>query len=180
MKKISIIIITVLFGVFSIAKAQENIQKDSIEKITNKIKTFLPEGWIVKIVKENQNEILIQSLTPIDLSTSMTANDPPEVKDLCEIYILIVKRVSPDSIKILRENNEKLKNNLPPQISKDNLKKWYQENEKTLKTLDSEPTHYDDNYSYRIKCERLPKEKKDLEDYEKIMGNINILFKKYE
>jgi hypothetical protein len=180
MKKVFIISMIAFLSFIPEIKAQDKISEKVIEELTKQIKAILPQGWIVKTLKNNQNEILIQSPDPIELTSPMTANDPLEVKELCEIYILVVDKVLPDSIKSLRSKNEKLKQSLPPQESKDNLKKWYKENEKTLKILDSEPTHYDDKYSYRIKCEKLPKDKKDLEEYEKIMENINNLYRKYE
>jgi hypothetical protein len=180
MKNVFIISIIVFLSFIPKIKAQDIISEKVIVELTKQIKEILPQGWIVQTLKNYQNEILIQSPDPIELTSPMTTNDPPEVKELCEIYILVVDRVLPDSIKSLRAKNEKLNQNLPPQESKDNLKKWYKENEKTLKILDSEPTHYDDKYSYRIKCKKLPKDKMEIEDYEKIMENLNKLFKKYE
>jgi hypothetical protein len=180
MKKVFIISIIAFLSLIPKIKAQDKISENVIEKLKKQINGILPEGWIVKTLKDNPNEIVIQTSDPIELTSPMTANDPLEVKEPCEIYILVVDKVSPDSINLVRALNEKLKQNLPPQESKDNLKKWYKENEKTLKTLDSEPTHYGDKFSYRIKCRKLPKDKKDIEDYEKIMENINSLFRKYE
>ena len=110
----------------------------------------------------------------------MDSNDPPDLKGQCEIYVLITPRISPDSIKTVRKRNKELRNHLPPQNSKDNLKNWYNQNEQTLKILDSEPTHYDNKYSYRIKCRRLPKNKKDITEYNKIVSYINRIFKKYQ
>ncbi|MGD0712467.1 MAG: hypothetical protein ABR968_14925 [Bacteroidales bacterium] len=93
---------------------------------------------------------------------------------------MLVPGISPDSINIIRKRNKELRNNLPPQDSKDNLKNWYSKNGKTLKILDSEPTNYDNTYSYRIKCRRLPKNETDIIKYNKIMAYLNRLYKKYK
>jgi hypothetical protein len=146
----------------------------------------LPGGWSAKPSAflfqtdiDGSNEFVIQSAI-IELNPDMTSNDPLNLKDHCEIYILMVPRISPDSISSVRMRNIKLHNNLPPQVSKDSLQKWYNQNEKTLKILDSEPTNYDDFYSYRIKCRRSPKNEIDIVKYNKIIAYLDRKFKKYK
>ena len=160
------------------AIAQDNIKKVDLDKTKKLISDSLPRDWIINSDINNKNEFVIQSPI-IELNGAMDSNDPLTIKEHCEINILIVPRVSPDSIYILRKRNRELKDNLPPQNSKDNLQKWYEENEKTLIILDSEPTNYDNKYSYRIKCRRLPIKNKDMDDYNKVTKYLNQLFKQY-
>ena len=159
--------------------AQNNkIKKDDLSKAVRQISDSLPKGWSIITDTLFPDEIIIQS-SVIDLNSDMTSNDPPLLRGKCEIYLKIVKRISPDSINGVRKKNKELLAKLPPQTSKDNLKNWYDQNERTLKILDAEPTNYDNNYSYRIKCSRLPKDETDLKNYNKIMAYLNSLYKKY-
>lgn len=161
------------------ARAQDNLQNNQdIDKIVKQINDSLPIGWLTKTDSTSPDEIIIQSVI-IDLSGSMLSNDPLVLKGHCEIFILLLPRISPDSIMAVRKRNKELKENLPPQNSKDNLKDWYTQNAGTLKIIDSEPTHYDNKHSYRIKCIRLPKNENDLAEYNKIMSIINSMFTKY-
>jgi hypothetical protein len=154
------------------------IKTDNFNKIVKQISDSLPNGWSAKTDVIYPEEIIIQSPV-IDLVPDMTSNDPLNLNEKCEIYIMVVPRISPDSISIIRKKNKELQAKLPPQNSKDNLKNWYKQNEKTLKILDSEPTNYDDNYSYRIKCRRLPKNETDKKIYNRIMTYLNKLYKVY-
>jgi hypothetical protein len=175
-KKIScLIIFSVIIGT---AFTQNMVKSTDIDNTVKLIADSIPSGWIIKTDLKCKDEFLIQSPV-IQLTGSADSNDPMILEEHCEIYILVLPRVMPDSINMLRKRNEELKQNLPPQNSKDNLKKWYEENEKTLKILDSEPTHYDNKYSYRIKCRRLPVNKKDLDDYNSITKYLNKLFIQY-
>lgn len=159
-------------------RTEEIQQKDDFNKIVKQIDNSLPNGWAIRMDTIQDNKFIIHS-SVIDLKANPLSNDPSYLKGQCEIYILIVPRISPDSINTIRERIGELREHLPPQNSKDNLKNWYKENEKTLKIIDSEPIHYDDNYSYRIECSRLPKNEKDKNEYNKIMDYINQIFKQY-
>lgn len=180
MKNIIIAIVIVLSAFISAVMAQNNqICRDDYKRIEKQINDSLPDKWLIK-TDTSKNEIIIQS-TVIDLMGAFGSNDPlVELKGHCDIYILITSRISPDSINVIRKRNKELKNSLPPQYSKDSLRNWYNQNAQTLKILDSEPTHYDNNYSYRIKCSRLPKNKNDITEYEDIMAYINRILKKYQ
>ncbi|HBX50366.1 MAG: hypothetical protein A2275_12480 [Bacteroidetes bacterium RIFOXYA12_FULL_35_11] len=154
------------------------INNYDFQKILKQIQDSLPDSWTALTDLANVNEIVIQSTT-IDLKPDLTTSDPQELKGKCEIFILRVPRISPDSIEIKRKLNKKLRDNLPPQISKDNLKIWYIQNEKSLKLLDEEPTNYDNNYSYRIKCRRFPKNDEDRKTYNRILSFLNRHFISY-
>jgi hypothetical protein len=169
-----------LIFVFAIQSTAQDNQKTNqdIDKILTQINDSLPTGWHAKTDTASSDEISIQSGI-IELTGSMFSNDPPVLNGHCEITIQIVTRISPDSITAVRKRNKELRDNLPPQDSKDNLKNWNEQNAETLKILDAEPTHYNNKYSYRITCNRLPKNEKDLADYNKIMGFINRKFSKY-
>ncbi len=172
-------LLAIILALSSTAIAQNfSVTKDYLNKTIKQINDSLPSGWTDKIYTARTDEIVIQSLV-IDLYPDMTSNDRPVVEGQCEIYIMIVPRVSPDSINIIRKRNEELRKNLPPQYSQNNLQNWYNQNEKTLKILDSEPTNYDNIYSYRIKCSRSPKRETDIIKYNKIMAYLNRLYKKY-
>jgi hypothetical protein len=186
MNKVISIVVFILAMSTGLIAQNSKINKDDFNKTLQQIGDSLPDGWTAKpgallyqTDLAGSNEIIIQSAI-IDLNPDMTSNDSPNLKGLCEIYIIVVPRISPDSINIIRKRNKELQNNLPPQVSKDSLQKWYNQNEKTLKILDSEPTHYDDNSSYRIKCRRLPKNEIDIVKFKKIMAYLDRKFKKYQ
>lgn len=175
-----IIKIIILLLAFTFQSTAQNNQpsKQDIDNIIKQINDSLPSGWLAKIDTTFPDEIIIQSGI-IDLSGSMLSNDSPVLKGHCEIFVLVLPRISPDSITAVRKRNKELKENLPSQNSKDNLKSWYEQNAGTLKTLDSEPTHYDTKHSYSIKCNRLPKNENNLEEYNKIISFINRMSTKY-
>jgi ankyrin repeat protein len=147
-------------------------------KTVSKIRDSLPAGWDIKNGEAFSDEFVIQS-SLIELEPDMTSNDPFEVKDYCRIFIKMLPRVSPDSIYSLRKANARLQSDLPPQNSKDNINNWSKDNQQILKVLDSEPTHFDNNYSYRIKCRRIPKNDKYKTEYNRIMTYLNAQFTKY-
>lgn len=179
MKKV-IKIVTIILAISTTVTAQNyRIKKDDFNKILKQISDSLPNGWTVKTDTVYPDEIIIRS-SVIDLNPDMTSNDPPDLKGQCDIYVKIVQRISPDSINMIRKKNKELQDNLPPQGSKDNLKNWYKQNDKVLKIIDSEPTNYDNTYSYRIKCSRLPKNETDIKKYNKIIAYLNKLYKKYQ
>jgi hypothetical protein len=161
----------ICFAMYSPVFSQNN-------KLLKQISDSLPGGWTATIDTSKDIKIIIQSST-VDLTPDMTSNDPPELKGQCEIYLLLVSLVPPDSIATVRKKNKEMKDQLPPQVSKDNIGNWYKQNEKALKIIDSGPTHYDNNYSYRINCRRLPKNEKDLVEYNKILSYLNKQFTKY-
>ena len=178
--RIIIRITIILLSLSATVSAQNGrIKKEDFNKTFKQISDSLPASWTAKTDTAFPDEIIIQS-SVMDLEPDMTSNDPPQLKGPCEIFILMEPKVSPDSINFIRKKNKELKDNLPPQVSKGNLKDWYVQNEKTLKRLDAEPTHYDKNYSYRIKCRRLPKNDKDLKKYNKIIAFLNRHYKKYK
>jgi hypothetical protein len=162
------------------AMAQKGtISNNDFYKIAQQITALIPANWTVSIDTAFPNQILIRSQIT-DLEPDMTSNDPGySAKGPCEIYILLLPRISPDSINLLQNRNKKLRDALPPQVSKDNLQNWTSQNEQTLKILDAEPTHYDDKNSYRIKCRRVPKNEADKKQYDQIMQTLDLLFKKY-
>lgn len=173
-------IVAIILAMSTTVIAQNcRISKDVFNNTIKHIGDSLPDGWTDQTDTAFPDEIIIQS-SVIELNPDMMSNDPLYLEGRCEIYILIVSRISPDSINMIRERNKELQDNLPPQVSKDNLKNWYNQNEKTLKILDSEPTNYDNNYSYRIKCRRLPKNEIDKTKYNEIMVYLNRLYKKYQ
>jgi hypothetical protein len=179
MRKLFAILFATTFIFFGCGQLQtKDLPNDFFNKTVKQISDSLPSGWTVRTDTTN-DEIIIHS-SVIDLNPDMTSNDSPRLNGQCEIYILMVPRISPDSINIIRKKNKELQNNLPPQSSKDSLKSWYNKNEKTLKILDSEPTNYDNNYSYRIKCRRLPKNETDIIKYNKIIAYLNNIYKKYQ
>jgi hypothetical protein len=172
-------ILAVLIAVSTTALAQNfSVPKEDFEKTMKQIADSLPAGWSVKTDTAYPGEIIIQSAIT-DLLPDMTSNDPADPKGPCRIFILIMPRVSPDSIASIHKRNNELQSKLPPQNSKGNLKEWYQQNQKTLKLLDTEPTHYDVKYSYRIKCSRLPKFEKDISVYNNIRACLNRRYKRY-
>ncbi len=180
MKKTIFGLIIIMLALSATVSAQTNrIKKEDFNKTFKQINDSLPASWSAKTDTAFPDEIIIQSLV-MDLEPDMTSNDPPQLNGPCEIYILMEPSVSPDSINSIRKRNKELKDKLPPQVSKGNLKDWYIQNQKTLKQLDAEPTHYDKNYSLRIKCRRLPKNEKDLKKYNKIMAYLNRHYKKYK
>jgi len=177
--KIIIRTVVILLALSAAVMAQNyKIKKDDFNKTLKQINDSLPVSWLAKTDTSYPDEIIIQS-SVIDLEPDITSNDPPQLKGQCEIFIRIEPRISPDTIDIIRKRNKELKEKLPPQISKDNLGNWYTQNNKTLKILDAEPTHYDNNYSYRIKCRRLPKNENDMIKYHQIMALLNRFFKNY-
>lgn len=161
----------IVFSSQSIVNAQNS-------NLLKQISDSLPVVWFASIDTPQNNEIIIRSVM-MKLEPDMTSNDPPEIKMPCEIYILILPKISRDSLKTIKKRNSELRNQLPAQNSKDNLKDWYLQNEKTLTFLDAEPTHFDDKNSYRIKCSRLPFRDKDKLVYSQIMAYLNRLFQKY-
>ena len=178
MKKITILVV-IMFALTVTAKTQNaSINKDVINKTVKLIGDSLPDGWTANTDTAYPDEIIIRSLK-MALQPDMTSNDPPNPKGVCEIFILIVPKIAPESILRLQKKNEALRAGLPPQVSKNNLQAWYAENDKTLKILDAEPTHYDSNYSYRIKCRRLPEQEADLLKYNSIMSYLNRQYQKY-
>jgi hypothetical protein len=180
MKKLLINLFIILLTTAPLVKAQNSaINKDDFNKTFKQISDSLPKGWSAKTDTAYPNEIILQSQV-IELEPDITSNDPPELKGQCEIFIMVLPRVSPDSINIIRKRNKELGAALPPQNSKDNLKTWYDQNAVTLKQLDAEPTHYDNNFSYRIKCRRLPKDATDKANYNKVMSYLNKMFLKYK
>ena len=179
MKKLLIILIASTFTFWGCGQMQTSkVQEDDFNKTIKQISDSLPLGWTLR-TDTSGDEIIIHS-DVIELNPDMTSNDPPNLKGPCEIFVLKVKRISPDSIEVVRKKNKELRNSLPPQSSKDNLNSWYNQNKRTLQTLDSEPTNYDNNYSYRIKCRRLPKIETDLIKYNKIISFLNNRFKQYQ
>lgn len=179
MKKIIINIAVILLTMSATLVAQNSgIKKTDFDNIIKQIGDSLPDGWVIKTDTALTDEVIIHSQV-IELEPDITSNDPPQLTGQCEIFIMVVPRISPESIFRIQKKNEELRSNLPPQDSKDNLKTWYIQNEKTLKMLDAEPTHYDNNYSYRIKCRRLPQSDADLSQYFKVMEYLNKIFKKY-
>jgi hypothetical protein len=179
-KRIAYLLLIMLVMSAPLMAQKGKINKDDFRRTLQQISDSLPAGWMVRTDTAFPNEILIQSQVT-DLLPDMTSNDAAlGVEGQCEIFVLMLPRISPDSISLLRNRNKKLKDALPPQDSKNNLKNWYTQNSKTLKILDSEPNHYDDSYSYRIKCQRVPKTAKDRQQYDKIMAFLNFKFKKYK
>jgi len=160
---------------FCLSKTRIN----DFKKIVKQISDSLPAVWLVMPFDGVLDEIMILS-NVIDLQPDMTSNDPPALQGICSIFVKMLPRVSPDSIHRLRKKNEYLMTHLPPQVSKDSLQSWYNKNEQVLKIMDSEPTNYDDKYSYRIKCLRLPVNDSDKKEYQRIMAYLNRLFKIYE
>ena len=179
MKKLIFCLMGVIMLVSTTIMAQDSkINKDDFNKTLKLIADSLPMSWSVKPDTAFPDEMIIQSMF-IDLESDMTSNDGPQFIGQCEIFIMMLPRVSPDSINSIRQKNKALKDKLPPQVSKDNLQKWYSANEKTLKILDAEPTHYDKDYSYRMKCRRIPKNENDLIKYNQVIAYLNRLYKKY-
>ena len=183
--RIMIIVAFIMVMSTTVIAQNSTVNKDDFNKILQQIGDSLPDGWTAKPSAllyqtdlAGSNEIIIQSAI-IDLNPDMTSNDPLNLKGLCEIYFMVLPRILPDSINIIRKRNKELQNNLPPQVSKDSLQKWYNQNEKTLKILDAEPTNYNNTYSYRIKCRRLPKNEIDIKKYNEIRQYINRHFKTY-
>lgn len=173
-----LLLIAVAISASAIAQ-KSVINRADFNNAIQKITTLLPGSWILRTDTSHPDEILLQSQVT-DLESDMTSNDAGfGIEGQCEIYILMLPHLSPDSITIIRDRNLKLKEALPPQNSKNDLKKWYVQNAKTLKILDAEPTNYDEKYSYRIKCQRAPKPEADKKQYEYIMAELNKLFKKY-
>jgi hypothetical protein len=173
-------IIAIILSMSSTAIAQDNrINKDDINNNLKLISDSLPDGWTAGTDTAFPGEIIIQSAV-IDLNPDMASNDPLILKGECEIFVLTVPRISPDSIAVIRKKNQELRNDLPPQNSKNNLKDWYKQNEKTLNILDAEPTNYDNKYSYRIKCRRLPLNETDKSEYNKIRTFLNRLYPKFQ
>ena len=159
--------------------AQNKINIEDFHNTVKIIKDSLPKGWTLKTDTSKFFDIILQTRY-MELEPDMTSNDPPDPKGPCEIIIQVLKRISPDSIVIIRKRNALMKANLPHQNSKDNLENWYKENDKTLKIVNSEPTNYDNNYSYRITCQRLPKLESDKKTYYKLMTILNSIFLKYK
>lgn len=173
--KIGILFFAITSSVFA-QKAE--ITSNTIIKLIAQIGDSIPKHWIVKQNSNSNDEIIIQS-KEMSLKGNMTSNDPLDLVGFCEIFIKIVPRISPDSIQIVRHRNKELKDKLPPQVSKNNLQKWHSENETTLTLIDSEPTHFDENFSYRIKYQHIPKNDLDMENFNKIIEYLNRLFQKY-
>lgn len=173
--KIGILFFAITSSVFA-QKAE--ITSNTIIKLIAQIGDSIPKYWIVKQNSNTNDEIIIQS-KEMSLKGNMTSNDPLDLVGFCEIFIKIVPRISPDSIKKIQLRNKELKDKLPPQVSKNNLQKWHSENETTLTLIDSEPTNFDKNYSYRIKFKHTPKNDSDIEDFNKIIEYLNRLFQKY-
>lgn len=178
MKKYLIVLLILHFSI-PIFGQNTSISKNNFKKEIEQIKDSLPVGWTVKYDLTVENEIIIHSME-FELCPNMTSNDPPNLKGKCEISILILPWISSDSVQIIRKRNIKLKRKLTTQSSKDNLRNWYVENENLLKLLDEEPTNYDNNYSYRIKCNKLPKNNIDLNKYFQIMMLLNRKYTKYQ
>ncbi|MEI6853618.1 MAG: hypothetical protein WCL06_12275 [Bacteroidota bacterium] len=179
-KRIACLILLMTFVWASALGQKYRINKDDFNSTVQQLTSVMPGDWRVLTDTAQPNEIRIQSGI-VDLQPDMNSNDPAYgVEGQCEIYILMLPLLSPDSIDIIRSRNQKLRESLPPQQSKDNLKNWYTKNAKTLKILDSEPTNYDDKYSYRIKCQRVPKTEGDKKQYDAIRAELDKLFKKYE
>ena len=155
MKKQTIAILLIVFTTGALAQI---INRTDFNQRLKQIGNTLPKTWTVTSDTAFPNEIIVYS-APIALKGNNTSNDPPYLKGECQIYIKMVSRISPDSIQSYRNKNKTLLEQLPPQNSKDNLKDWYNKNGEVLKILDAEPTHYDKNYSYRIKCYRTPDRK---------------------
>jgi hypothetical protein len=178
MKKLIFVIVILIIALPSVMAQKSQINRDDFNNTFKQISDSLPIGWTANSEAAYPDEIVL--LSPlIDLEPDMTSNDPPELKGQCKIYILVQPRVSPDSIDIVRKRNHELRASLPPQNSKGNLTAWYEENAKTLKILDAEPTHYDYQYSYRIKCRRLPRGEAEKATYNEVMSYLNKMFLKY-
>jgi hypothetical protein len=145
--------------------------------IKKRLGDILPGGWTMS--EKGDAELLIQS-PRIRLHADPMSNDPlGPLYGPCVIWVLIMDRVPPEEIAQLREKNAALIGALPPQESKCNLNKWQKDNADTLKTIHSEPTHYDDNYSYRIECRRAPYEKPAHAEYSRIMSALNTICRAY-
>ncbi len=180
MKRIACLFLLMTFVWASAMAQKDKINQADFNNTVQQLSSLMAGDWRVLTDTAQPNEIRIQSGI-IDLQPDMTTNDPGfGIEGQCEIYILMLPLLSPDSIDIIRSRNQKLRESLPPQQSKDNLKNWYSKNAKTLKILDSEPTNYDDKYSYRIKCQRVPKIEADKKQYDAIRAELDRLFKKYE
>jgi hypothetical protein len=178
-KRIAYLLLGIFVLTAPVVAQKGRISKADFHRTMQQIGDSLPAGWTVRSDTAFPNEILIQSQV-MDLQPDMTSNDAGlMIEGQCEIFVLVLPRISLDSISMIRNSNKKLRDGLPPQNSKDNLKKWYAQNAQTLKRLDSEPTHYDDNYSYRIKCQRVPMVAEDRQQYNKIRSFLNHRFKKY-
>ena len=178
MKTLISILSIIFLSISSIFAQSVAIDKSNFEAIRKQINDSLPMGWSLTVNPLDSNELVIQSQV-IELNPDMTSNDPANLKGKCEIFIKIVPKVSKDSISIVRKQNQMLKQNLPPQNSKDNLRNWNLKNQKTLLILDAEPTNYDTKFSYRIKCRRIPKTQTDLTKYKRIMDFLNQRFTLY-
>ena len=180
MKNKAICFLYILITSFTVLKAQtQSISAVDFKKTINDIFKLLPNTWAVTSDSSFTNEMIIYS-RPMDLKGNMTSNDPLFLKGECQIYIKMLPRVSPDSIQDVRKRNQSLLEHLSPQNSKEQLAKWVQENGELLKTIDSEPTHYNNEYSFRIKCYRTPKEEVDLKSYQNLILKLNTLFVKYK
>lgn len=167
------------FAITSTVFAQKpEITSNTINNLILLISDSIPKHWIVKQNSNAKDEIIIQS-KEMPLKGNMTSNDPLVLNGFCEIFIKIVPRISPDSIQKIQLRNKELKDKLPPQVSKNNLQKWQSENDKTLALIDSEPTHFDKNFSYRIKYQHMPKNDLDMENFNKIIEYLNRLFQTY-
>ncbi|MEI6124188.1 MAG: hypothetical protein WCQ95_11245 [Bacteroidota bacterium] len=139
----------------------------------------MPKGWTLKTDTSVFYDLVLQTRM-MELEADMTTNDGPNPRGVCEVRVRVLKWVSPSIYTMLVNRNAELKAKLPPQNSKENLQTWFAENDKTLKILDAEPTHFDTNYSYRIWCQRQPKQEADKKMFDGLMALLNRMFTKYK
>lgn len=153
----------------TIVRAKNDIQE--------KISEILPAGWTV--TAKGDVELIIQS-AEIRLQTDPMSNDPlGPLYGPCIITVLILDRIPPEGIEVVRKRNAELMDGLSPQKSKDNLKQWHKDNADVLNIIHSQPTHYDDEFSYRIECRRTPYEEPARGEYARILEVLNTMFTAY-
>jgi len=141
------------------------------------VAALLPPGWA--LTAKRDAELLISSHT-IRLQADPQSNDPlGPLYGPCMITLVIVDRVAPEEIEDVRRRNAALIDGLPAQESKNNLKQWHEANADVLQIINSEPTHYADNFSVRIQCRRIPYGEPAHQEYLRIMEALNTMFRAY-
>ncbi len=161
-------------------KAQEPaVERIDVNRIAKKINDSLPNGWILFQPAGNSSEFKVRS-PKMSVKGNPKSNDEAQFFDQCIISILVVKRVSPDSIAVLRKQNQVLRESICPQSAKGDFSEWYIKNRTIITKIESEPTNYDDKYSYRIECRMMPGQAANIKVCAQVIGFLNRMFIRYK
>ncbi|MBU1238327.1 hypothetical protein KKF84_09160 [Myxococcota bacterium] len=153
------------------------------EDLKTKIEKLLPAEYRFYKAPMAANVYVIESLTKMHTSQEMGTfgTDSRSGSEHVKPYIAITvyPRVDPANIAALRKRADHLREKLPPQKSKSHLSAWYKQNKAALDFINSVPTYYDTNNSYKIKHSYKPDDRAQKQIFTQLLESVLRLFSTY-